>query len=163
MAASRGGGGPDALTQKLLATQPPQPRQKRGRRRRFTGRDRLKIGAVVLAIIAFAVYANFFTPDTSSIAGLDVGDCFEAPDGRRIKRLTIQDCALPHEGQVIAEANGLRDDAGDKCADAFARLDPQRLLTLPSDARFGVLNATISHRCVVTSPSGQLTQSLTGP
>lgn len=158
MSGQRRIGGSDPLAEKLLAE---QPRRQRGRGR-FGTRDKLKLGAIVLVIAAAVVYANFIGPDTSSIGGLDVGECFETP-GTSAKRVTMQDCALPHQGQVVAEANGLRADSQEKCAEAFDALDPTRLATLPADASFRVLNATISHRCVVISPSGQITQPLTDP
>lgn len=129
-------------------------------------RVRIIIGIAVLAIGGIA--SLFVNSDSISVSSLDPGDCFETPEdwgttsgsSTRISRVTKQDCALPHDAEVIAIVTGLEDEAIEKCFEELAALDLETFESLPDDFGLSMIGKTFRHRCIIDSPSGQLTGSI---
>lgn len=128
----------------------------------FVGRFfkiRLILGAIGLAIAG--VLALFGVgDDTKSVSSLDPGDCFELVTESRVRRVTVQDCALAHDSEVYAEVRTFEDEiVGEMCLEEFFNLGlaPD---SLPADLELSHFEGTLTHRCVIESPSGQLVGSI---
>lgn len=138
---------------------------KRTRRGGFLGflgrvfKIRLILGIIGLAIAG--VLALFGVGgDTTSVGSLDPGDCFELVTETRVRRVTVQDCALPHNSEVYAEVRTFDDElVGEMCFEEFFNLGLD-FESLPPDAEFSYFEGTLTHRCIVESASGQLVGSI---
>lgn len=114
---------------------------------------RVGIGILVVGGILFTQCGR------TSAGSLDVGDCFEIPDGESFSSVKDQDCATAHEAEVYAEAVV---NSTEWCFGRLIDLLGEDIASLPAD--FGV--GTISDedgsdaRCVVSSASAQLVGSV---
>ena len=120
---------------------------------------RLILGAVGLAIAGIAALFGI-GEGTTSVRSLEPGDCFEYVEEDRLRNVKVQDCALAHGAEMFAEVQTFEDDiVGEMCLEEAynLNLDFDRL---PADVRFGYFEGTLTHRCTVASPSGQLVGSI---
>ncbi len=138
--------------------------QKRGGILGFLGsflKFRLILGAIGLAIGGIAALFGF-GEGSVQVSNLEPGVCFEAPgeEERRVNRVTVQDCALAHGAEMFAEIRTFEDEiVGEMCLEELFNMQVD-IEQLPDDFNIGYFEGVLTHRCIISSPSGQLVGSI---
>lgn len=121
----------------------------------------LRLILIGVGIVGALALLMFIGTGSTSAQNLDVGDCFEIPEGSEFSRVDDQECAEPHEAQIFARVSTIIGGSTDElCIEELIPL--MSSYELPDDFSIASIEGDSSSEwlCVLTSPSGALVGSI---